>query len=179
MCLYVRCVGIKLTFHVAGGNLPLTFSSPPFSCIWRYATVTAAVLAPSTHFPYFHCRYLEAYSSAAAMLEGPSAAAAAAADVALSVKSSKTAALVDLYTEKNRAKSLVEQHQEKLKEEAKQRKKKQKTGKEESEAKEWRLWDREKDLEIKPKAMQLTGKTLGGGLSSRFGGSQAGSRTFL
>ena len=111
------------------------------------------------------------------MLEGPSAAAA---DVASSVKSSKTAALVDQYTEKNRAKSLVEQHQEKLKDESKQKKKKkQKTGKEEAEPQEWRLWDREKDLEIKPKAMQLTGKTLAGGLSSRFGGSQAGSRTFL
>ena len=104
------------------------------------------------------------------MLKGPSAAAAA--DVALSVKSSKTTALVDQYTEKNRAKSLVEQHQERLKEEARQKKKKQKTGKE------WRLWDRE-DFEIKPKAMQLTGKTMGGGLFSRFGGSQVGTRTFL
>ena len=30
VCLCVRCAGIKLTFYVAGGNLPLTFSSPPF-----------------------------------------------------------------------------------------------------------------------------------------------------
>jgi len=38
---------------------------------------------------------------------------------------------------------------------------------------EWRPWDRERDLEIKPKAFQLTKDGYAGGLSSRFGVSGA------
>lgn len=122
----------------------------------------------------FRCRYLEQYS-AAAMLEGPASADVARASDA---KSQKTAAMVDKFTEKTRPLSLVEQHQQKMKEELKEKKKKQKVGKREEPQKEWRLWDREQDLEIKPKSMQLSADKMGA-LSSRFGSSQTGKRTFL
>lgn len=81
--------------------------------------------------------------------------------------------------------SLVEQHQKKMRDEERKRKKAKKAQAAAPGAKgkvsdpEWRPWDRERDLEIKPKAFQLTKDGYAGGLSSRFGGSSSGSRSFL
>lgn len=81
--------------------------------------------------------------------------------------------------------SLVEQHQKKLREEERKRKKVKKAqhaaagGSRKVPDPEWRPWDRERDLEIKPKSFQLSKDGYAGGLSSRFGGSSSGSHSFL
>eukprot|EP00897_Mesotaenium_endlicherianum_P003367 jgi/Mesen1/3058/ME000018S02364 len=43
----------------------------------------------------------------------------------------------------------------------------------------WRPWDRDKDLSAGPKAMKLDKDNMAGGLSSRFGSSNPGGRSFL
>ncbi|GJP51186.1 hypothetical protein CLOM_g10350 [Closterium sp. NIES-68] len=136
-------------------------------------------------------QYLEAYSSATNALEGPSADSAAALQ---SQQDKCTAALVDKLAAQKQAVSLVEQHRKKQGEESKKKEKEKKgkgekgkgkgKGKGESEGggggeRGWRMWDREKDLEVKPKAMKWTADGMAQGLSGRFSGSQSGSRKFL
>ncbi|CAI6002855.1 unnamed protein product [Closterium sp. NIES-64] len=128
-------------------------------------------------------QYLEAYSSAANALEGPSADSAAALQ---SLQDKRTAALVDNLAAQKQAVSLVEQHRKKQAEGAKKKSMGKEKGKGKGEGERggggnagWRMWDREKDLEVKPKAMKWTADGMAQGLSGRFSGAQLGSRKFL
>ncbi|CAI5955853.1 unnamed protein product [Closterium sp. NIES-64] len=128
-------------------------------------------------------QYLEAYSSAANALEGPSADSAAALQ---SLQDKRTAALVDNLAAQKQAVSLVEQHRKKQAEGGKKKSKGKEKGKGKGEGERggggnagWRMWDREKDLEVKPKAMKWTADGMAQGLSGRFSGAQSGSRKFL
>jgi len=101
-------------------------------------------------------------------------------ETAATAAAAVTATTVDKYNERQRPQTLMEQHQA-VKEKAKKKAKKEgKVDKEDWEGNHpWKPWDRDKDLEIKPKAKTAKDLTkLGGTLGNRFGGGATG-RSFL